>query len=204
VQAGNTGFGAANVNLDCTSCLGIILTSLESDIKAEVKDNYVKITYTTDSRYSQNEFFLEKSLNGIDFITYHERKPFTDFSDTKYTLSWHDTQISSEQYYRVRQVSPNLSEYISKIIQVTFQEESLSISPNPFDDFIQINFSSKQEKCMRLDLLEPSGKILITDYQPNHQAGSAILFTTPMLQEGLYFLHIQTNRGVYHQKIVKK
>jgi len=78
---------------------------------------------------------------------------------------------------------------------------NISISPNPADDFLNINIENKNGSQFSLQVVSPEGKIMYSDhFNSNH--GNRPMIPTGDWASGWYVLKMQSNQNVYTSKIV--
>lgn len=81
-----------------------------------------------------------------------------------------------------------------------------SVSPNPFNDQIQIEYTLPQEMKVSIDLYNTQGTKLATIVPAQSQSGSKSItyFIAPYTQkEGTYFINMQFGDKSYSEKIIK-
>jgi len=84
---------------------------------------------------------------------------------------------------------------------INFQENlNLVISPNPFIDYIKIDFSSKTQHLIYLTIYDTNGKVFTyKEYQPSDS------ITVPMKKYsiGTYLVHVVSGGHKYVKKVLK-
>ena len=82
-------------------------------------------------------------------------------------------------------------------------EETLSvvISPNPFIDYIKINFSSKTKHPIHLRIFDINRRLIT---QKTYQPSESIIVPMKNFSVASYIAHIVSGRNKYVKKILKK
>ena len=79
-------------------------------------------------------------------------------------------------------------------------EKVISYSPNPFNDFIQIESLNETDI---VDLIDISGKNMNDLIQQNRLSSSIAQINTSQLHKGIYLLVISTGNGIQTYRIIK-
>jgi hypothetical protein len=173
----------ANVNITTYPALSVLPIHLEKWNVVVINDQKVKLDWVSND---QNNFFIEHSINGIDFTTINE----TSFSTTnnKYNVV-HDKPATGLNYYRLRTTNNGKVTY-SKVISVIIKDEmGVTISPMPASDKLNfyfghvlngpviINLFNSEMKKVKTALLSANGSINIAD-----------------LKAGVYFYEINKDK----------
>jgi hypothetical protein len=78
--------------------------------------------------------------------------------------------------------------------------DNVKVCPNPAKNFVLIDFNEFNDKINQLNLLNVQGQNVFTSNTINQTK----LFTVPLtnLSDGIYFLQIQTDKGILNKKII--
>ena len=75
--------------------------------------------------------------------------------------------------------------------------------PNPFSDILNLKIYSKVEQNANIQIVDFTGKLIISDVRNLFTGGNEIELNTASLINGIYAIIIQTNDGVISRKIIK-
>lgn len=116
----------------CTTPLPVELSSF----KTEVDQDKVVVNWTTMSEFNNKRFEVEKSLDGINFVSIAVING-KGTSNTRNEYSYLDQSITEGLiYYRLKQNDLNGSFVYSDISSVNFNKNELVFYPNPATDFL--------------------------------------------------------------------
>ena len=114
------------------------------------KEQSVCLSWTTASENNNNQFFIEQSTNGVDFITIGLVKG----NGTTVSLSsykFEDTKpANGMNYYRLRQTDNNGKITFSNVKSIKFTHGGIEILSNPVHDFITIRIDDIAEVYIRM------------------------------------------------------
>ncbi len=81
----------------------------------------------------------------------------------------------------------------------------LSVYPNPYRDFVTLNYALAQTQQVHIALYDATGKLVKTLYNDRQIAGNYdFRFAAGDLVTGMYFLHLNTEHGGVVRKLVKE
>ena len=165
------------------------------------KDALLKWNTTNESNVSH--FNIERSWDGSTFTTLPNVAAQNNLNNSYVStdlLSLLNTTNKDIVYYRLKSTDLNGSFSQSNIVQLKWlngEINTITISPNPFKDFIKIN---TELNINGVQLVGIKGEILFTTGKVN--AGKINLPAN--LSRGIYFLRINTDKGIFVEKIVKE
>lgn len=94
--------------------------------------------------------------------------------------------------------SPNLLTNVTKVLS---SENKISINPNPIHDHFFLSLDLTQAQTVRIQLLNANGQ-LIQQLAPKKMQQEIIRFETANLENGSYFMYVETEAGVRTVKFV--
>lgn len=78
------------------------------------------------------------------------------------------------------------------------------VSPNPFADYLQLNYSAANESVVKLELTDVVGHVLFSEVR-NFSAGNHVVeMNTDQLPTGVYFIRTEQNGEAQTFKVVKQ
>lgn len=110
-------------------------------------------------------------------------------------------------YYRLRQVFANGKSALSSIRTVDFMYDFsfTSVYPNPFDEKIDISFTTGSSRPVTISLADASGRIVARrEYKVQPGAVVVNLKPTGTMQPGMYVLLMQQGKYTITQKLIRK
>lgn len=161
------------------------------------------LNWLTDREVNNDYFELERSADGEDFLALGQRKgQGTTDEMTAYEFV-DEFPFSGINYYRLRQVDFDGSFLYSQTIQVRFEdgEPSLTVSPNPFHNQLEISWPEKGSDPATFALFNLHGQEVILEIlEDNHHT-----LRLDHLPEGIYYYRISQNGAqVAEGKVVRK
>ncbi len=191
-------------------CQSIVLpvTILSFDAKY-VAANNVKVSWSTTDEVNAAYFSVERSSNGSDF-TEVAQVNVSESTNPVHSYSINDQLYnvnSNVVYYRLRIVDKDGKYNYSKIIPVKLDqpENSISVYPNPVDNYAIVNlYSDKPGNCV-LRLIDEAGRqILVKSFTAVAGNNNLTVDQLGHLPKGIYVIQVMLNNNLYNQKIVKK
>jgi hypothetical protein len=171
--------------------------------------NNVKVSWSTTDEVNASYFVVERSSNETDFIDVAQvnasesTSPVHDYNvnDQLYNVN------SNVVYYRLRIVDKDGKYSYSKIIAVKLDqpENSISVYPNPVDNYAIVNLYSDKPGNGMLRLIDDAGRqILVKSFTVISGNNNLTLDQLGHLPKGMYVIQVMLNNNLYNQKIVKK
>ena len=185
---------------------------------AIVKENEVKLTWTTATEINNKGFEIQR--NESNLFSGMEQKDWTDigFVEGNGTTtesnfySFIDNNISSGTYkYRLKQIDYNGEYKYSKEIEIKIGAPSkffLSQNyPNPFNPSTKINYSIPINSFVTIKVYDILGELITTLVNENKNAGNYTFnFEAMNFSNGVYFYHMEAqaqNSNLHFSKVGK-
>ena len=145
---------------------GTVVTSVNAVLPVRLSkfdgkfiDNANRLTWSTSVETNTNNFAIERSENGRDFVNIGKVKA-TGNSSISQNYSYNDVNVSNKAalYYRLK-ITDNNGEYTySNIIKIAKSiATTISLYPNPAKDFVNIS----GEQIEKISVADVTGKIVI-------------------------------------------
>ncbi|MCG9879419.1 MAG: T9SS type A sorting domain-containing protein [Bacteroidia bacterium] len=170
-----------------------------TSFKGIAKDNANILSWSTGSETNNKGFEIERSENAQDF----ESIAFVKGAGNSQKLVQYNfidkTASAKTNFYRLKQVDFDGSLEYSEIISITSENESVSVTPNPFNDVISIE-SNGENKHIVAEIIDLSGRTKISLEGNTNQA---LQLNTQELKTGVYFLRISNGESVQTKRIIK-
>ncbi len=194
--------GIAIDDIEVTGPLNILPSRLISfDAVKQNKDALLKWTTANETNVSHHN--VERSWDGITFTTL-QNVTAQNYASNNYIftdlLSALNRAPGDIVYYRLKSTDINGSVSRSNIVQLKWlsnQTIALKISPNPFKDFVLINADAAIKSVQLVGL---KGEVIFTTSSINNGR----INLPPHLTGGVYFLKINSEKGVFVEKLMKE
>jgi hypothetical protein len=127
----------------------------------------------------------------------------------KNTYLFIDYNISNKiTYYRLKQFDFNGESKVVGLIDIKRISKisngfNVEIIPNPFDIFIDIIINSFKESIVNITIINLDGKIIFNETEKIEPGKNIFSFDLRNLDDGMYFVKIETNEFIQTKKIIK-
>ncbi len=152
-----------------------------------------RISWITEQEYAVEELILERSLNGVDFISI---ATFSAKGSDRNIYEFNDEHVEQKLYYRLRIVELSRQESYSKVVGVNSDcfESSVAIYPNPVGLSTDLNIElNGVTGNVEIKVLDNIGRLIYTDQLITRSDENFILLPTKALTVGLF--HLQITNG---------
>lgn len=187
-----------NISFNNVSTLPLNLISFN----ANMVNNENLLEWKTASEINFNKFEIEKSVDGKVF----NKIGSVVGGKSNYYFKDRNISFSKTSYYRLQMIDNDGSTVTSKIVavnQITNDNLSLSVYPNPASSDLNINFSTDIASKANIMVYDSTGK-LVTNQNHDCQVGSnSIKLNTLNFKSGNYILSLtQDNKVLKTQKFI--
>ncbi len=197
IRQGSTGTMAGTVdgirvsNSWVNTALPVSLTSFEGQITSH---QTTLLTWTTASEINNKGFEIESSQDGINFETIGFAEGVGNSKTTqKYRFEFNS---NANAYYRLNQIDYDGESTYSQVIAVKNQETETKLSPNPFNDFIEITTNNP---IQRAEIIDITGKIVMSE----NLESNIVNLNAKELLNGIYFIKLYQGDAVITKRIIK-
>lgn len=187
-------------------CMGFVLSIKVITFKAVEYDQSVALDWTVVSQKKLDYFIVQRSTDGITFSDIIRVAGKSAWSEID---SYHTTDdirdLSSDIiYYRLRSVLQSGESSISNIIAIRVDERkiiSITVSPNPVKDLLQVSLNASSLSTARLFIVDGSGRT-IKKYTENVFPGiNKFNYVEPAhLPGGIYYLKVDLGDRIITRK----
>ena len=178
---------------------GAVLSAELTTFKATPLSKSNVLTWETASETNNKGFEVERQTQAGAW----ETLGFVNGIGKASTYTFEDKTPLSISYYRLRQVDFDGTETLSKIVSVSQSTKGrLSITPNPTSDKVNINFNQNDvlNQTATLILSDMTGRQVLTQVATS----DAVQLDLSNLAKGMYVLTVQSNNGIYQEKIIRQ
>ena len=193
-----TACGLADVlaNLSAPTTLTFQIVSLPLELvyfQGKLRDKNVLLEWETAQEHALEDFLIERSHNGYQWLLLAEKVATGNTADGAY-YSYLDLQPPpGTQYYRLKARSRNEQTDISPSIAIAVGSTSrLNLWPNPAGNTLHFSLQSVNGESARLRILNLDGRA-VSPFFDLQTAPSSLSIDS--LQAGLYFLEISDPAG---------
>lgn len=174
-----------------TTALPIVLLSFSADLN---DDGHVQLRWTTAQEINNDYFTIEHSTDGTDWDELYTVK---GAGNSEYYLTYDTTDISPSQgtnLYRVRQTDFDGTSSVSPVKEVSFQNMTLEVFPNPARDIV--NIVTNQESTLQYYLIDAIGHR--TPLYGDLESG----YDISQFKPGVYIIESSNSTQVLRKKFV--
>lgn len=166
----------------------------------------VELAWSTLNETNSNYFELQRSTDGIAFITIASI-PASINSSTVQNYQYVDVtgNTNTTYYYRLKEVDKNgLSQFVCKTVMVKTTDVNNVFGtayPNPFTNSISIDVLRPISGKVDVQIINSLGQVVLANVIS--KANTVINIPTQPLKAGVYTVRITTSSGVHFQQITK-
>jgi hypothetical protein len=187
-----------------TFVLPVKLMNLDA-YKAEFQ-NIVK--WSTTSEENCNKFEIFKSNNGQDFFSVGSVAAAGN-SQTVQSYNFVDNNVenlNTPTFYKLKMIDNDGSETWSHVIYLANESKNTtvqSIYPNPSANIINVNFETVSEDEFTVEVIDAFGKVYQSTNSSDLNGSSNVSFDISQLNNGIYFIRINSNNACEINRFVK-
>lgn len=190
----------AGIVIDDVEIIGPPTTQFLFTVEKQNKDALLKWNTLA---INASSFVVERSWDGINFIDIGTvaAQPISNIIQNYSYVDLLSNVVkwpSNTTHYRVRSINNNNTSLRTNILKLDWDNTivGLSITPNPFISSLNINTLSK---ILNVSLVAANGQIV---YSSNNVLNNS-LFIPNFIANGTYFIRVNTDKGLFVEKIIK-
>lgn len=170
----------------------------------------IELSWTTSNELNNNEFLIERRLEGGVFEEVEQIKSKGD-SESEQSYIYHDLKPNhfsgSRITYRIRQVDYDGQSSVSPMVEAHIDEltaYSLELYPNPFTDVLRIEMPEASKEGYRLALRDINGSLIQEEHIAGATAGEVVTWYPPgNIPSGTYLVELMsTSQRRYAERII--
>ncbi len=173
---------------------------------ANLSNGKTNLTWKTTEEINNSHFEIEKSTNGTDYSTIGSVPGKGGHGINTYTYV--DNDVTAKiNYYRLKQVDIDGRPTYSKVLVVRGDLVTLAakLSPNPFDQFINISYKLDRAESIQARLYSTSGAMVkAVTIQGNAGTNTFSFSDLGFLPAGNYLLELKGDQLSFRQQVLKK
>ncbi|MCB0397764.1 MAG: T9SS type A sorting domain-containing protein, partial [Flavobacteriales bacterium] len=190
-------------SFDISCIVGLPIELMSFDAVAE--GDHVNLKWITASETNNNYYTVERSSNGYDFEKILTRP---GAGNSQEVISYKDKDpdpLPGMNYYRLKQTDFDGNFHYSPLVAVMFGDpnkmELLTLYPNPTHGRVYYTVSSPEEGTVVVEILDVSGKHIISSYQGVEKGMNRLQLDLSQLSEGAYQFRLVTDNEVYSRNL---
>jgi hypothetical protein len=206
----NVTWSAGNGSYYGPGCIGCLpLASPIVTFTSTARTHAIDLDWTTETETDVDYFEVERSENGLDFLTVAAKKSKSLSGHSLSTLNYSATDqnpSSKGNYYRVKEVKRDkASSYSHTIFCEALEDlEEVLLFPNPNNGIFKLWLGKTRHKgLIQVRIADPKG---ISVYESNlildPNASETDLNLSGRLTAGVYFCFITVGEGVIQSKLI--
>lgn len=178
------------------------------DFGAEPENGKINLFWHTATETNSHYFTVERSKNGVDFEEVSHVNGANNSLDIKRYDAIDENPYSGVSYYRLKQTDYSKKfKYFDMVSVENLNTESYltNIHPNPAANDISFDFQSFDENELNIDIIDITGRSVISDHKHINSGTNSIKLSLEGLQNGIYFLKVISPTTGYSStnKIIK-
>ncbi len=201
-DGGVTAAGAVIDDVEITGTANAPLPLKLISFSASKENNDAMLKWVTSNEINVSHFEIQRSWTGVEFTSIGRVNALNQNSNSysfKDLLSRITNIPSNTTYYRLKMIDKDGKFSYSPIESLKWQDlqnTRISVSPNPFRDYLQLN---TQLRITQVQLIDNNGRVVATTRALNNNR-----FNLPNLPVGTYYLRIFTSEGTITEKVMKQ
>jgi hypothetical protein len=166
----------------------------------------VGLNWTAVSEVTIQSFIIERSTNLNNWSALANIPGAGNSINNAYQYT-DANPVSGTNYYRIKQLDVNGNFSYSNVLAINFERNTLSVTPNPFNEFINISFvdaltiEGSLDSDLDVSIHDVLGKLWFHS-NVNHINGT--IHIEPNLPNGTYIITVQSISFVEQMKVIKK
>ncbi len=176
-------------------------------VQAIQKQKAVTVEWITASETDNAYFIVERSADGVNNFQNIGRVSGNGTTTTAHQYWFNDeAPLSGTNYYRVKQVDIDDEFSYSKVVKVSFTNQStekILIAPNPVNKNIRLQLTNSNS-VYQLQVYGVDGKILLQNTGVEMQLNTYLNSQLNKLTKGLYFIKVKGDGNTVTSKFVKE
>lgn len=169
------------------------------ELKSTATRNSILVEWRTDNEQNSSHFDVQRSENGIDFMTINKTEAANDPSGAMYNYDDKEVVRGVTYYYRLKIEDLDGRYVYSQVISNRLQKEEIQfdVYPNPVSKNESIFIKVNKSLGYNFTLLDSKQRVILSnDFQENAEV------SLESLDGGIYFYRIEYEGSIKSGKIV--
>ena len=190
---------AVIVNGPLSDCVTIPLKWLTFTAEKTNK-NDVLLKWSTANEINNHHFEIQRSNNGIDFLTIGTVATGIGAAENHYTFTDNKT-INGNSFYRIKQVDRDANFKYSVTQPIKISGGQWSLFPNPAPNYTNILFR-QQLGIVAVSLIDVNGKSIYKRSLTSVKAGEVLYVPLMKIEKGIYIMKMESAGVSTSEKII--
>jgi len=195
-----------NYNIDFGFSNNSLLAVNKLDLSANTVNSDVKLKWNTVSEQNVNMYIIERSTNNTQFSTVGTAVSKGNGSFTYLHTDNINELNATKIYYRIKAIDNNGNVHYSVTVSVNSKQSAkLTITPNPFVSFIQVQAPADKNSIGTMRIVSAGGQVIL--HRSVQLVKGQNSFTVDGLgntAKGMYYFELESGGSVTREKIVKQ
>lgn len=167
-----------------------------------------RLKWSTTAEINTERYEIERSTNGIRFITIGSVAAEAN-SSRKYDYLFNDAEAfnsgADELFYRLKIIDRDGKFSYSRVIALTADHSSdlFYTYPNPVKDELNVIIPKDYRKNVVIEIADESGKVVYNRILNNIQGGGNYRINVSSFAKGVYFIKFRSDEGTKGVKFIK-
>lgn len=183
------------------SCeLGTALPLQWVDFQVFAKNDHIELSWEVADQSNISTFLIQRKYRN-DFETIGQIS--SKMNQSHYQSIDQNVTPEKDFFYRIKYIESNGQQRVSPIRSARIKKESnfsISLSPNPVVDLLQIKIPISIKNTVEMKLLNSNGQLLLSEKL--NQPLSTILIGHLNLPKGIYFIKIETDNWNRVERVI--
>ena len=156
-----------------------------------------ELHWTTATEINSDYFEIQRSLNGIDFMTIGTTPAAGNSMELLNYIFYDDAPGSGINYYRLKMVDIDGSYDYSNIIAIRLNNEvmqQITVFPNPSNNEITIEYLAAEAENIQIDFLDATGRKVISENRVLMQGVNLLQYEIVHLPNATYFIQFTNTK----------
>ncbi len=156
-----------------------------------------ELHWTTATEINSDYFEIQRSLNGIDFMTIGTTPAAGNSMELLNYIFYDDAPGSGINYYRLKMVDIDGSYDYSNIIAISLNNEviqQITVFPNPSNNAITIEYLAAEAENIQIDFLDATGRKVISENRVLMQGVNLLQYEIVHLPNATYFIQFTNTK----------
>jgi hypothetical protein len=191
----------AELTLAANPCLFPLPLTLIS-FTGEAKGDYNLLVWKTTQEKNIKMFEVEKSVNGLQFSKIGAVNALNNNAVNTYTLN--DNHVVKDNYYRLNIIDEDGQSNYSPIVYLSNGiYNNITISPNPFNDNIKIEFENNNKNVV-IEVFDMAGRKILSKKVLNNTQKYFTVLDCKQLVKGNYIIQVTQGNTNFKRLITKE
>lgn len=186
-----------------TGPLPVTLSSFEANCNSKVID----LSWVTESEENSDQFILERSGDGVNYISIAGVGAAGNSIGTKYYYYSDREPLKGKNYYRL--ILRDRDGKVKSYTPITIQDcgvislFSAGISPNPAGESFMISIQNPEDANVKIEIFDDAGKLVYKTKFDMQKGTASVLINSENFSQGVYMVKVISNNNVANKKLIR-